>query len=129
MTIAAYDGSNWSALGSGLGGGPLGSFGQVNTIIEAPNGDVYASGTFSAAGGAAADGIAHWDGNNWSPLGNGLVANTINARVHDMLLLPNGDLLVVGLFAAALGGPLLDISHAGTARVGLRLVQGFLMRI
>lgn len=106
--IAAYDGSNWSALGSGVGGGPLGSFGQVRTIVEATNGDVYAGGTFVTAGGTAAAGIAHWDGNNWSPLGGGLVANTVSARVHDMHLLPNGDLLVVGLFASAVGGPQLD---------------------
>ena len=34
---------------------------------------LYAGGTFTAAGGAAANSIARWDGTAWSPLGSGIL--------------------------------------------------------
>lgn len=106
--IAAYDGAGWSALGGGFSGGPIGMFGQVLDIVEMPNGDVYAGGTFVNAGGLPAAGIAHWDGSSWSQLGGGLVASSGSPAVRDILLLANGDLAVTGWFSSALGGPQLD---------------------
>ena len=63
--IAKWNGSSWSALGSGLN----------STVIKIilSNGDLYAGGTFTDAGGnASADRIAKWNGTSWSPLGSGL---------------------------------------------------------
>jgi hypothetical protein len=65
-SIARWDGTRWSPLGSGLGGGHpffgpyvfgLTSFDGVT--VPALNG-LYAGGWFSAAGGASADNIAKW---------------------------------------------------------------------
>jgi len=67
--IAKWDGTSWSALGSGMndwvhamcvfddgrGGGPA----------------LYAGGDFTTAGGAEANRIAKWDGTSWSALGSG----------------------------------------------------------
>jgi hypothetical protein len=67
--IAKWDGASWSPLSSGTafprsvealavyddGGGPA----------------LYAGGSFTSAGGVAANGIAKWDGQTWSPLGSG----------------------------------------------------------
>ncbi len=62
--IAKWDGSNWSALGSGLNN-------WVEALAVSGN-DVYAGGGFWMAGGIAANWIAKWDGSNWSALGSGM---------------------------------------------------------
>jgi hypothetical protein len=63
--IAKWDGTSWSALGTGLNG-------SVSSI--AVNGtDIYVGGSFLDAGGDPnADYIARWDGTAWSALGSGL---------------------------------------------------------
>jgi hypothetical protein len=70
--IAKWNGSSWSALGSGI------SNGQVNSL--AFNGSIlYVGGSFTDAGGNVnADYIAQWDGSSWSALGDG-VNNAVNA--------------------------------------------------
>ena len=62
--IAKWDGTNWSALGSGMNSwvGALAVWGN----------NVYAGGGFTMAGGKAANYIARWDGTNWSALGSGM---------------------------------------------------------
>ena len=68
--LAKWNGSAWSALGSnGSGGAAMG--GDVRAIAAAGNGDIYAAGNFSNAGGVAtADGVARWNGTTWSGLGS-----------------------------------------------------------
>jgi hypothetical protein len=53
--IARWNGTSWSALGSGVDT-------DVQSLAFAPNGDLYAGGYFSTAGGEPADFIARWDG-------------------------------------------------------------------
>src|SRR5205823_3398310 len=56
--IAKWDGSSWSALGSGMSaneGAPLVS------ALAVSGSDVYAGGTFTTAGGSAANNIGKWD--------------------------------------------------------------------
>lgn len=70
--VAKWDGTNWSALGSGMAGGN----GSLKTFVVAlafdTSGNLYASGNFTAAGGVGANYIAKWDGTNWSAVGSGL---------------------------------------------------------
>ena len=71
--------------------------GWVYAIAVDGNGDVYVGGTFTQAGGVAANYIAKWNGLRWSALGSGL-----NDEVYSIVL--NGtDVYVGGKFTTAGG--------------------------
>ena len=74
--IAKWDGSNWSALGSGIGGGDV-------RALAASGGNVYVGGVYTTAGSSSANNIAKWDGSNWSTLGSG-ATNGVNGPVFDI---------------------------------------------
>ncbi len=78
--------------------GLLGS-GVDNTVnaLAVAGGSLYAGGTFTTAGGGAANSIAQWDGTAWSALGSG-VNNTVGA-----LAVADGRLYVGGGFSTAGG--------------------------
>ncbi len=61
--IAKWDGSAWSALGSGNGG--------IHALAVSGT-DLYAGGQFNTAGGVPASNIAKWNGSAWSALGSGM---------------------------------------------------------
>src|SRR5258706_3404920 len=66
--IAKWDGTRWSALGSGVG------VGEVKAVAVYDDGSgpaIYVAGTFASAGGLSASNIAKWDGASWSALGSG----------------------------------------------------------
>jgi hypothetical protein len=72
--IAKWNGSTWSALGSGTSG-------WVNALTSSVVSGVptlYAGGTFSSIGGVSANRIARWTG-VWSALGSGLSAGDLHA--------------------------------------------------
>ena len=92
--IARWNGSSWSALGSGLtGGGP-----SVSSLIVLPNGDLVVGGYFTTAGGVTVNRIARWNGSSWSALGSGT-----NWSVYSLAALPNGDVVAGGGFTTAGG--------------------------
>src|SRR6185503_4148795 len=73
--IARWDGSSWSALGSGIfdaGSGPDASVSALTVYDDGGGPALYAGGNFLTAGGVAASGIAKWDGSSWSALGGGM---------------------------------------------------------
>jgi hypothetical protein len=78
--IAKWNGSTWSALGSGLDG-------RVAELAVSGT-DLYAGGEFTSAGGSAANCIAKWDGSAWSALGSGM----------------SGALYLTGVYALAVSG-------------------------
>jgi len=88
--VAKWDGSNWSALGSGMNSN------RVYALVVSGS-NVYAGGSFTTAGSSAANGIAKWDGSDWSPMGSG-VNNTVIA-----LAVSGTDLYVGGQFTTAGG--------------------------
>jgi hypothetical protein len=67
--IAKWDGSTWSALGSGISGGSDPDY-VCALVVSGTN--LYAGGSFTAVGGVPANGIAKWDGSTWSALGSGV---------------------------------------------------------
>ncbi|MBY0111273.1 MAG: hypothetical protein K2Y21_00520 [Phycisphaerales bacterium] len=110
--IAVWDGSSWSNLGTGLSGSvPPINF-QVNALAQAANGDVYAAGGFTTAGGKAVNNIARWDGNEWWPLGSGLTRGTLTdySWVSCLSWLSPTQLLVGGLFGDAGGVPVKSLA-------------------
>src|SRR6185436_11392597 len=68
--VAKWNGSSWSALGSGIGNVP-GQNTEVNALAVSGN-DLYVGGRFTAAGGLAATNVAKWNGSSWSALGSGI---------------------------------------------------------
>jgi hypothetical protein len=62
--VAKWNGTAWSALGTGMNGGVW--------AIASDGANVYAGGNFTVAGGVGANYIAKWNGSSWSALGSGL---------------------------------------------------------
>ena len=87
--IAKWDGSAWSALGTGISG-------TVDALAVSGD-DLYAGGSFNTAGGTSAKYIAKWDGSAWSALGTGM-----NSSVY-ALAVSGGDLYAGGSFITAGG--------------------------
>lgn len=98
--VAKWDGSGWSALGTGIGIG--GNEVHALAVFDDGAGDaLYAAGAFQVAGGITVNRVAKWDGAAWSALGSGLSTTAYALAVHDD---GNGDkLYVAGLFAYAGG--------------------------
>jgi hypothetical protein len=92
-SIAQWNGSSWSALGSGMSGG---SYPAV-TALAVSGGTLYAGGNFYTAGGVAATNIAQWNGSGWSALGSGM-NSTVTA-----LAVSGGTLYAGGYFSQAGG--------------------------
>ncbi len=95
--VAKWNGSVWIPMG----GGPTNTGGISGEVFAiAVNGtDVYFGGSFIQAGGISTNGIAKWDGNNWSALGNG-----VNGYVKTIIA--NGAYIYAGgTFTTAGGSP------------------------
>ncbi|MBL9077601.1 MAG: exo-alpha-sialidase [Planctomycetes bacterium] len=102
--VAHWNGSTWSALGSGISGGP---FPSVTGLVRAANGDLVVVGTFTTAGGVSANHVARWNGTTWSALGSGIGGFGAN-RVAE---LPNGEIVVLGNFTSAGGVPASNLAR------------------
>jgi len=94
--IAKWDGSTWSALGTGMDG-------SVKAIaVDPATGDIYAGGYFTEADGASANCIAKWTRatSSWSALGTGMdgAFDIVNALAFD-----GTNLYAGGLFTTAGG--------------------------
>jgi hypothetical protein len=123
--IAQWNGSAWSPLGSGMNyvwEPPV----QALTILDDGTGPaLYAGGTFSTAGGAAASNIARWDGTQWAALGSG-----VNAAVFALAPYDHGNgpaLFAGGSFTSAGGAPSNHIAEwampPGCAQPGLAVCE------
>ncbi|HEU4419548.1 MAG TPA: hypothetical protein VFT55_11460, partial [Planctomycetota bacterium] len=94
--IARWNGTSWSALGSGLSGGAFGS--PVRALAVLPNGDLVAGGEFTTAGGVGANYVARWNGTIWSAVGSGM-----NGYAYALTTLRNGDVVAGGGFTVVNG--------------------------
>ena len=78
--IAKWDGTSWSALGSGVDREDV----RALAVFDDGGGpDLYVGGGFSWAGGIQASRIARWNGSSWSTLGSGLAGDVNALVVHD----------------------------------------------
>lgn len=101
--VARWNGSNWAAMGPGLGTGPgtgLGTGaatelgGTVENLVVLADGSVLAMGSVAAAGVNPIRGIARWDGAAWRAMGDGLLG-TVQSAVE----VPGVGLVASGNFA------------------------------
>ncbi len=69
LRIAKWDGSAWSALGTGISDR---DYGTGVFSLAASGTDLYAGGVFQSAGGVPCLNIAKWNGVSWSALGTGI---------------------------------------------------------
>ena len=100
--IAKWNGSNWSAVGTGInfGSSPYGFDGSLYTFVkslEVYNGALFAAGWFLIAAPTPTLNMAKWDGTNWSALGQG-----VNWHVYALIAFDTS-LYVGGWFNAVNG--------------------------
>jgi hypothetical protein len=121
--VAKWNGSNWSALGSGIDGGRYGpnwiELPAVN-VLTVFGSDLYAGGGFTMAGGVAATNIAKWDGTNWSALGSGMNHGVSALAVSGNELYAGGSFTTAGgkvsayLAKAIIYPPVLTLQHSAS---------------
>ena len=80
--IAKWDGSSWSALGTGMN--------DRVYALAVDGGNLYAGGNFTTAGGVSANRVAKWNGSTWSALGSGLNAGVVALAVDSNHMLYAG---------------------------------------
>src|SRR3954465_15711043 len=86
---ASFSDANFVSLGT-----MPGADGTVYAVIKEPiSGALYIGGGFRGARGAVCNGIANWDGTNWSAFGAGL-GGTVRALAIDS----SGNLYAGGAF-------------------------------
>ncbi|RYE22610.1 MAG: hypothetical protein EOP51_12715 [Sphingobacteriales bacterium] len=68
--IAEWNGSDWSALGTGLTD-PITGLNIYPHKMFLYNSNLYVVGNFKKAGGVTVNGVAYWDGSNWHAMGDG----------------------------------------------------------
>jgi hypothetical protein len=69
--VAKWDGSHWTALGSGLASTTRALGYALAGFNDGTGAALYVGGRFMTAGGIAANNIAKWNGTSWSPLATG----------------------------------------------------------
>ena len=85
-SIAKWDGTHWSAVGSGISGAV-----RALTVFDDGSGEaLFAGGEFQSAGGGAANFIAKWDGSAWTALGSGMSGGPGATRVSALVAYDDG---------------------------------------
>jgi hypothetical protein len=84
-SIARWNDTTWTSLGMGLYGEPGGS--QVSALV-AYNGELYAGGYFDSVNGGFLNGIAKWNGSQWSKVGGSIGVN-ISGSIDAMTIFNN----------------------------------------
>jgi hypothetical protein len=83
--IAKWNGTSWSALGSGLAGGISPTGWSLTSFDDGSGAALYVGGEFVTAGGLTANGIAKWKNGAWSTLGTGMAGGVFGTRVIALL--------------------------------------------
>ncbi|MFI4915853.1 MAG: GC-type dockerin domain-anchored protein [Phycisphaerales bacterium JB060] len=71
--IAKWDGSQWTGVGGGVSGPEHPQIYDLKVFDDGAGPALFVAGNFSSAGSTVTQGIAKWDGDQWLPLGTGLI--------------------------------------------------------
>jgi hypothetical protein len=93
--IARYNGSTWQPLGLGIE--TTGASYVDSLTVDLLGVDLYAGGLFQTADGLQVHNIAHWNGNFWATMGQGL-NSTVNGTT---MFSGNNAVIAVGAFTAS----------------------------
>lgn len=97
--VAKWDGNGWMPLGEVVGN----QLGPIHALAwDGATNSLYAGGSIHQAGGVPANMVAKWDGTNWSPLGSGLLWDSVLTLAWDDV---NNSLYAGGYFMTAGGNP------------------------
>lgn len=99
--IARWNGSWWSS--------EVATQGAVHAVLEASNGELFATGGFTSIGGVAAAGIARRTASGWQALGAGL--GGVVPAGYGLAEFAPGDIAVAGRFATVDGLPCTYLAH------------------
>jgi hypothetical protein len=115
--IAAWNGTNFSPLGSGLANIP-------RALIVTPDGVLHAGGLFTTAGGyALPDPLAKWNGSNWFLHDIDLPGASPTLTVWALVVAPDGTLTVgFDTEGTAKVGSVATVTNDGTAPAYPRMV-------
>jgi hypothetical protein len=91
--IAQWNGSSWSALGSGMN--------NYVYALAVSGSTLFAGGYFTTEGGSAAHDIAQWNGGSWSALGSGMNNYVYALAVSGSTLFAGGGFTTAGTNVSA----------------------------
>ena len=120
-SIASWDGVQWSAMGSGF---PSAIVWCLKAWDDGSGIQLYCGGTFFTNSGAPADGLARWNGTQWSDVGG------LGGTVYDFEVFDDGTgpaLHIAGRSLSANGTPLGNVARWDGAQwttVGGNLTHG-----
>ncbi|MBX3294045.1 MAG: carboxypeptidase regulatory-like domain-containing protein [Acidobacteria bacterium] len=86
--IAKWDGSSWSALGTGTD--------NIVLSLAVSGSVVYAGGYFQTAGGITVNRIARWGGSSWSAMGSGVTNGVWAIAVSGVDVYVGGEFIEAG---------------------------------
>lgn len=110
--IAKWNGTRWSALGSGLEGTAITPSAHAMTVFDDGSGPaLVVGGSFTKAGGMTANRIAKWNGSTWSAMGS------ITSEVDALAVFDDGSgpSLYAGGKMGPAGGPTGLVRWTGSA--------------
>jgi trimeric autotransporter adhesin len=90
----------------------MGTNGRISSLLDY-QGQLLAAGYFTEAGGAAVGGVASWNGNSWTALGDGFGRFGSNPPQINKMIEWNGVLYAAGLFSVP---PAPTTEHVSFAR-------------
>jgi hypothetical protein len=108
--IGAFDGYEWSAIGSEMTVGNQTAYATVNALYREGQSLFITTGNTQTEG-VAINGVASWDGQAWQPLGQGLARGSATIFGPVSIFRFDGDLVVSGTFGLAGGQPVSNIAR------------------
>lgn len=81
--VAKWNGTSWSALGSGLGGGTTPTVDSLVVFDDGSGARLYAGGNFTTSGATSVKYVAKWTGSAWTQVGLGLAAQVYALAVFN----------------------------------------------